>query len=103
MVEKMGVQAEKDGYPPAAARILSLLLIGDPPYQTFEELQKTLNLSKSAVSNALSLLQLRCLIEYFTISGSRKRYFRIQKTAWYEFMKTIVRGKFGETDHPNSV
>ena len=91
MVEKMGVQAEKDGYPPAAARILSLLLIGDPPYQTFEDLQKTLNLSKSAVSNALALLQLRCLIEYFTISGSRKRYFRIQKTAWYEFMKTIVR------------
>lgn len=91
MVEKMGVAAEKDGYPPAAARILSLLLIADPPHQTFDELQQTLNLSKSAVSNGLSLLQLRCLVEYFTVSGDRKRYFRIQKTAWYEFMKTIVR------------
>jgi len=91
MVEKMGVAAEKDGYPPAAARILSLLLIADPPYQTFDELQQTLNLSKSAVSNGLSLLQLRCLVEYFTVTGDRKRYFRIQKTAWYEFMKTIVR------------
>jgi len=91
MVEKLGVQAEKDGYPPAAARILSLLLIADPPYQSFEELQQTLNLSKSAVSNGLALLQVRCLIEYFTLNGNRKRYFRIQKTAWYEFMKTIVR------------
>jgi DNA-binding transcriptional regulator GbsR (MarR family) len=91
MVEKMGVAAEKDGYPPAAARILSLLLIADPPHQTFDELQQTLNLSKSAVSNGLALLQSRCLVEYFTVSGDRKRYFRIQKTAWYEFMKTIVR------------
>lgn len=91
MVEKMGVQAEKDGYPPAAARILSLLLISDPPHQTFEELQQTLSMSKSAVSNGLALLQSRCLIEYFTLNGNRKRYFRIQKTAWYEFMKTIVR------------
>jgi DNA-binding transcriptional regulator GbsR (MarR family) len=91
MVEKMGVAAEKDGYPPAAARILSLLLIADPPHQTFDELQQTLNLSKSAVSNGLALLQSRCLVEYFTVTGDRKRYFRIQKTAWYEFMKTIVR------------
>jgi len=91
MVEKMGVAAEKDGYPPAAARILSLLLIADPPHQTFDDLQQILNLSKSAVSNGLALLQLRCLVEYFTVSGDRKRYFRIQKTAWYEFMKTIVR------------
>jgi len=91
MVEKMGVRAEKDGYPPAAARILSLLLISDPPHQTFEELQQTLNMSKSAVSNGLALLQSRCLVEYFTVNGNRKRYFRIQRTAWYEFMKTIVR------------
>ncbi len=91
MVEKMGVRAEKDGYPPAAARILSLLLIADPPHQTFEELQQTLNMSKSAVSNGLALLQTRCLVEYFTVNGNRKRYFRIQRTAWYEFMKTIVR------------
>lgn len=91
MVEKMGVRAEKDGYPPAAARILSLLLIAEPPYQTFEELQEVLSLSKSAVSNGLALLQNKFLIEYFTQNGSRKRYFRIQQTAWYEFMKTIVR------------
>ncbi|TDX11245.1 DNA-binding transcriptional regulator GbsR (MarR family) [Flavobacterium sp. S87F.05.LMB.W.Kidney.N] len=91
MVERMGVRAEKDGYPPAAARILSLLLICDPPFLTFDEIKDTLQLSKSAVSNGISLLEQKCLIEYFTQTGSRKRYFKIQSTAWYEFMKSIVR------------
>jgi DNA-binding transcriptional regulator GbsR (MarR family) len=91
LVETMGVQAEKDGFPPAAARLFSLLLLSDPPHLTFEQLQQTLSLSKSSVSNGLSLLQSRGLIDYFTVSGDRKRYFRIHKAAWYEFMKTIVR------------
>ncbi len=91
MVETMGVQAEKDGFPPAAARIFSLLLIAEPPYLTFEQLQQTLHLSKSSVSNALTHLQGRSLIDYFTRSGDRKRYFQLHKTAWYEFMKTIIR------------
>lgn len=91
MVEQMGVQAEKDGFSPAAARIFSLLLIAEPPHLTFEQLQQTLQLSKSSVSNALTHLQGRSLIDYFTRSGDRKRYFRIHQTAWYEFMKTIIR------------
>ena len=91
MVERMGVQAEKDGFSPAAARIFSLLLIAEPPHLTFEQLQQTLLLSKSSVSNALVHLQTRSLIDYFTLSGDRKRYFRIHKTAWYEFMKSIIR------------
>ncbi|GAB3747000.1 GbsR/MarR family transcriptional regulator [Spirosoma pomorum] len=91
LVETMGVQAEKDGFPPAAARLFALLLLSDPPYLTFEQLQQTLTLSKSSVSNGLSLLQSRGLIDYFTVSGDRKRYFRVHKAAWYEYMKTIVR------------
>jgi DNA-binding transcriptional regulator GbsR (MarR family) len=91
LVEKMGVQAEKDGFPPAAARLFSLLLLSDPPHLTFEQLQQTLRLSKSSVSNGLTLLQARGLIDYFTVSGDRKRYFKIHQAAWYEFMKTIVR------------
>lgn len=91
LVEKMGVQAEKDGFPPAAARLFSLLLLSDPPHLTFEQLQQKLRLSKSSVSNGLALLQARGLIDYFTLSGDRKRYFKIHQAAWYEFMKTIVR------------
>lgn len=76
LVEKAGVNFEKDGLSPAAARTMSLLMVADDPEITFEAIYETLNMSKSAASNAINLLLVAKRIEYITKPGDRKRYFR---------------------------
>ena len=76
LIEELGVLHEQGGMQPAAARILSLLLISDRTELTFEEIYETLHLSKSATSNALNFLLNTNRIEYITHSGERRRYFR---------------------------
>ena len=76
LVEKAGVIFEKDGLSPAAARTMSLLMVSDDTELTFEAIYETLNMSKSAASNAINLLLMARRIEYITKPGDRKRYFR---------------------------
>ena len=78
---------EKGGMQPAAARIISLLLVSDKVELTFDEIRETLNLSKSATSNALNLLLTTSKIDYITKPGDRKRYFRSRVTHWVENFK----------------
>lgn len=75
LIEKMGVFSERNGSTPAQARIMALLMICDKTELTFDEIQETLQLSKSAVSNAINSLLLIERIEYHTKPGDRKRYF----------------------------
>lgn len=75
LIQKFGVFFEKNGLSPAQARIVGLLMICDRAELTFEEIYQTLQLSKSAVSTALSSLQMMGRIEYYTKPGDRKRYF----------------------------
>ena len=76
LIEHIGIQSERDGYQPAAARILGLLMVMDKEEYTFEEIVEEMKMSKSSVSTALKTLELREVIEYITYPGGRKRYFR---------------------------
>ncbi|MGV8093789.1 MAG: GbsR/MarR family transcriptional regulator [Mangrovibacterium sp.] len=76
LIEQIGIQSERDGYQPAAARILALLMVMDKEEYTFEEIVEDIQMSKSSVSTALKTLELRGAIEYITYPGDRKRYFR---------------------------
>lgn len=78
LIEELGIHYEKSGMQPAASRIFALLMISDRNELTFEEIYETLNMSKSAVSNALNLLIGTNLVEYITRPGERKRYFRFK-------------------------
>jgi DNA-binding transcriptional regulator GbsR (MarR family) len=87
LIEKAGVIFERDGFSPAAARTLSLLMVSDDTELTFEGIYQTLNMSKSAASNAINLLLVARRIEYITRPGERKRYFRtrlVQMESIYE-------------------
>lgn len=75
LIEKNGVYLERSGMAPAQARILSLLLISDRTELTFDEIYKTLQISKSAASTAINSLLAIERIEYHTKPGDRKRYF----------------------------
>ena len=76
LIEFIGIQSEKEGLQPAAARIMALLIVSDKEEFTFEDIVEELELSKSSVSVALKNLIIRDVIEYVTYTGDRKRYFR---------------------------
>src|SRR5687767_3425194 len=78
LIEELGVLQEAGGIQPAAARIMALLLVADETELTFEEIYETLGISKSAASNALTLMLNTGKVEYITRSGERKRYFRFK-------------------------
>ncbi|MFB9862891.1 GbsR/MarR family transcriptional regulator [Rufibacter immobilis] len=84
LIEKIGIYHEQQGFPPATGRIIGLLYVSDRPHLSFEEIIDTLNISKSAASNALNLLLQMRLIEYITFPGDRKRYFGALLENWHE-------------------
>ncbi|MEQ8684787.1 MAG: MarR family transcriptional regulator [Imperialibacter sp.] len=116
LIEKMGVQIEKYGASPAAARVQALLLVSDETALTFDQIMETLKLSKSATSNVINFLLQTNRIEYITKSGDRKRYFRTMMHKWEEqfmeqsqdvkqmsdILSEILRERTGETTEFNS-
>lgn len=92
LIEQLGVFYEHEGFNPAGARILALLLIADRNELTFDEIKDALNISKSATSTAINLLTNTNRIEYFTNPGERKRYFRARIVNWDSLMKEKLEG-----------
>ncbi len=92
LIEQLGVFHEHEGFHPAGARIMALLLIADRNELTFDEIKDTLNISKSATSTAINLLINTKRIEYFTNPGERKRYFRATIVNWKNHMKEKLEG-----------
>jgi len=84
LVERIGVLHDRIGFPPAAGRVVGLLLVSPEPELTFDQVRETLNLSKSSASTALNLLLRIGSVEYSTRPGDRKRYFRKRYDDWEE-------------------
>lgn len=63
--------------PPLAARIIGILIIdGCKSGLTFDDLVEKLSASKSSISTNLNLLLKMEKINYFTLTGDRKKYFK---------------------------
>ena len=97
-VERIGVRFEQAGFPPMSGRIFGCLVLADPPYLTFDEIREYLDASKSTISANLNMLmQGDCLIDYMTLPGDRKRYFRINPSKWLgkikDFPKDMENGR----------
>lgn len=78
LIQSFGVHFEHQyNIPPLAARILSTLIIdGCKSGLTFEQLVEKMQASKSSISTNLNLLLKTNRIEYFTLVGDRKKYFK---------------------------
>ena len=78
IIEMFGVHFEKlFNIPPLAARILGTLIIeGCKSGLTFDDLVEKMHASKSSISTNLNLLQKMDKINYFTLVGDRKKYFK---------------------------
>lgn len=80
LIEEIGIaNEERLGLSPLAARIYALLAVSSYDGLTFEEIRETIAASKSSTSVNINVLLQLNYVEYHTISGDRKRYFRIAK------------------------
>lgn len=78
LIEEMGVHFEKKySIPPLAARVYALLILTEKDGLTFEDCLVKRGASKSSISTSLNLLLKMAMINYFTKSGDRKRYFKL--------------------------
>lgn len=78
LIEMFGVHYERlYNIPPLAARIIGVLIVdGCKAGLTFDELVEKMQASKSSISTNLNLLQKMEKINYFTVAGDRKKYFK---------------------------
>ncbi len=82
LIEELANVHERIGMPPAMSKILGLLAISDETELTFDQIKDTLELSKSAVSQALNHLLMSKRLSYKTKIGDRKRYFHLRIVDW---------------------
>ena len=78
---------EQMGHAPVPGRIVAYLMLSEPPYRDFYEIQAFLNASKSSVSTALKQLMQSQVVSYLTFSGNRKRYFQIDTQGLFSLLK----------------
>lgn len=78
LIELFGIHFERlYNISPLGGRILATLVIdGCKSGLTFDELVEKMQASKSSVSTNLNLLLKTNKIEYFTLAGDRKKYFK---------------------------
>ena len=98
LIEEIGIYHENNGFQPAVARVVGLLLVSDKPELAFDEISEALNISKSATSNALNMLLNTGHIEYTTFSGDRKRYFKIKSSNWRDLFNKKMEDLSGLND-----
>jgi len=83
---------QQQNLPPLAGRLYAVLVLSASQGVTFDELVEELQASKSSVSSNLNLLLNLKIIDYFTVCGDRKRYF---KTSDLHILRSIER-KIGD-------
>lgn len=76
---------EAMGLTPVASRVFVYLLLSEQHQATFEHMVEYFGVSKSAISNALKMLEAVKMVDAKTIGGQRKRYFSVSmKTMFSE-------------------
>lgn len=74
-IEEYAIAMEQMGLTPVASRVYAYLLFSGGEGITFEELLDYFKVSKSAISNAIKLLDTSGMIISKTRGGQRKRFF----------------------------
>ena len=92
LIESFGVIQEGMGLSPASARIDALLTVADTTELTFDDIRESLELSKSATSNAINNLLMLKRIGYKTKPGDRKRYFHTRLGQWKNSFLDSING-----------
>lgn len=84
LIEQYSALMVQTNLQPAMAKILALLKVADETDLSFNQIQDTLELSKSGTSQAITQLLAINRIEYKTKLGDRRRYFYVPIQNWKE-------------------
>lgn len=87
-----GVVTSADiGLPPSLVRVLSWLIVCEPPHQSAEELATTLGLSTGAVSAATSMLVRAGLVTRRRFAADRKFHYELHHDGWERLLQSRLR------------
>ena len=95
-VESFGLFWEQAGLPRMTGRILSWLLICDPPHQTMHQLTEALQASKSSISTGTRMLIQMGIIERLSLPGQRRDHYRVVPDSWSHIMEEKAKRQFTE-------
>ncbi|MET3877202.1 hypothetical protein [Chitinophaga sp. OAE865] len=92
-IEQHSATMESMGLTPVAARIYIYLMLSEEHQATFEQMVDYFRVSKSAVSNALKMLESVKMVDAKTIGGQRKRYFSVNMKSMFseEYLSTRIK------------
>lgn len=90
-VVDIGVLLSDGGLPPSVGRVLGLLLICRPVYQSAESMRQILQLSSGSVSTATTTLAKIQLVEILTFPGDRRLYYKLHDDAWQRMLEGRLR------------
>lgn len=103
-VETIGMHIEqRSQIAPLAARIQALMILSSDEGKSFDEIVTFTQASKSSVSSNLNLLLQMKSVEYFTIPGDRKRYFRASKDYLFLRLEEYLEKVNEEIDITNKI
>ncbi|NML39474.1 MarR family transcriptional regulator [Chitinophaga sp. G-6-1-13] len=104
-IEKLSAAMEGLGLTPVASRTYIYLLLCEGHQATFEQIVDYFKVSKSAVSNAIKMLESTKMISSKTMGGQRKRYFSPDLTSIFNEHTITERLKvfFGILDEIKSI
>lgn len=96
---------ENLGLTPVASRVYLYLLLSKEHQATFEQLVDYFKVSKSAVSNALKMLESANMIESKTVGGQRKRYFSANMSSMFseDYLTSRIKTFFGIMDDVRAI
>jgi len=81
-IEDAGDMLNEHGIPHMAGRVVGSLLVGQPPYQSLDELAENLSASRGAISMATQLLLRIGVIEKISRPGERRHYYQVRPGVW---------------------
>jgi DNA-binding transcriptional regulator GbsR (MarR family) len=81
-IEHFSLLLHDRGLPRSTGKVLGLLLICEPRYQSAEIIQQKLKLSVGSISTALQLLQRLELVRKRTFPEDRRFYYELEPDCW---------------------
>ncbi|MCU0376936.1 MAG: MarR family transcriptional regulator [Bacteroidales bacterium] len=89
-IDETGKILERFGITPMNGRIIALFTVTEGSELTFEEIVSFFGASKSVISNSLSYLLDRKLIDYKTYNHGRKRHFYLTDRFFTVYFRELV-------------
>jgi DNA-binding MarR family transcriptional regulator len=94
--------AERYGFPPVAGRLIGYLYVCEPAQQSINDISQALLTSRSAINNAIKMLETQKLVHRSRPAGTRSDLIRLNPLGWAnlgfdptEYLQMAILGREG--------